>query len=45
MENGQIQSLGFTGAFAGLWVWDLTGHGHHADFDDTTYSTHDGHGI
>jgi xylan 1,4-beta-xylosidase len=45
MENGQIQSLGFTGAFAGLWVWDLTGHGHHADFDDATYSTHDGHGM
>ncbi|SRR5216683_1550086 len=43
MENGQIQSLGFTGAFVGLWVWDLTGHGHHADFDDATYSTHDGH--
>jgi xylan 1,4-beta-xylosidase len=43
MENGQIQSLGFTGAFVGLWVWDLTGHGHYADFDDATYSTHDGY--
>jgi xylan 1,4-beta-xylosidase len=45
MENGQIQSLGFTGAFVGLWVWDLTGHGHHADFDDATYRAHDGYGM
>lgn len=22
----------FTGAFAGLWVWDLSGHGHPAGF-------------
>jgi beta-xylosidase len=37
-DAGQIRVLGFTGAFVGLWVWDLTGHGHYADFDDTTYS-------
>ncbi|WP_328416906.1 beta-xylosidase family glycoside hydrolase [Streptomyces violaceus] len=28
-----IRTLGFTGAFAGLWAWDVTGGGHHADFD------------
>jgi hypothetical protein len=26
------------GAFVGLWVWDPTGHGHRADFDDATYT-------
>lgn len=36
--SGQVRALGFTGAFVGLWVWDLTGHGHHADFDDATYT-------
>jgi xylan 1,4-beta-xylosidase len=36
-DQGQIRVLGFTGAFVGLWVWDLTGQGHHADFDDTAY--------
>jgi xylan 1,4-beta-xylosidase len=36
--DGQVRALGFTGAFVGLWVWDLTGHGHHADFDDATYT-------
>jgi xylan 1,4-beta-xylosidase len=37
-DDGQIRSLGFTGAFVGLWVWDLTGACHHADFDDATYA-------
>ncbi|GGV88407.1 family 43 glycosylhydrolase [Streptomyces massasporeus] len=37
IEDGQIRALGFTGAFAGLWAWDLTGSGHHADFDEVTY--------
>ncbi|MFJ7176094.1 family 43 glycosylhydrolase [Streptomyces massasporeus] len=37
IEDGLIRSLGFTGAFAGLWAWDLTGGGHHADFDEVTY--------
>ncbi|MEU2912864.1 hypothetical protein ACFYM3_28550 [Streptomyces massasporeus] len=37
IEDGLIRPLGFTGAFAGLWAWDLTGGGHHADFDEVTY--------
>ncbi|MFJ8716328.1 hypothetical protein ACIRD9_24620 [Streptomyces violaceus] len=37
VEDGQIRALGFTGAFAGLWAWDLTGGGHHADFDEVRY--------
>jgi xylan 1,4-beta-xylosidase len=37
-DDGRIRALGFTGAFAGMWVWDLTGHRHHADFDDATYT-------
>jgi xylan 1,4-beta-xylosidase len=46
-DAGQIRALGFTGTFVGLWVWDLTGHGHHADFDDATYipSTPHRHGV
>jgi xylan 1,4-beta-xylosidase len=36
-DGGHIRALGFTGAFVGLWVWDLTGNGHHADFEDTNY--------
>ncbi|MBB6417902.1 hypothetical protein [Streptomyces sp. AK010] len=28
IEDGRIRSLGSTGAFAGLWAWDLTGGGH-----------------
>nr|WP_298558071.1 hypothetical protein [uncultured Streptomyces sp.] len=39
IEDGQIRSVGFTGAFAGPWAWDLTGGGHHADFDEVTYRT------
>jgi xylan 1,4-beta-xylosidase len=38
-DGDQIRALGFTGAFVGMWVWDLNGHGHHADFDRATYST------
>jgi xylan 1,4-beta-xylosidase len=37
MEGGQICVLGFTGAFVGLWAWDLTGGGLPADFDEATY--------
>jgi xylan 1,4-beta-xylosidase len=36
-EDGAIRSLGFTGAFLGLWAWDLTGGGHAADFDQASY--------
>lgn len=36
-ENGQIRALGFTGAFVGLWAWDLTGGGLAADFDETAW--------
>lgn len=39
MEDGGIRTLGFTGAFVGLWVWDLTGAGLHADFTETHYRT------
>ncbi|SDC55192.1 family 43 glycosylhydrolase [Streptomyces prasinopilosus] len=39
-ENGQIRSLGFTGAFVGLWSWDLTGGGLPADFDEATWHAH-----
>jgi xylan 1,4-beta-xylosidase len=38
-DGDQIGALGFTGAFVGLWVWDLTGHGHFADFATTAYTT------
>jgi xylan 1,4-beta-xylosidase len=34
--------MGFTGAFVGLWTWDLTGHGLPADYDETTFRTRDG---
>ncbi|MFC8447459.1 glycoside hydrolase family 43 protein [Kitasatospora sp. NPDC057223] len=37
-DGDRIRALGFTGAFAGLWVWDLNGHGHHADFRDADYA-------
>lgn len=37
--DGRIRSLGFTGAFAGLWAWDLTGHGLPADFDEVVLRT------
>lgn len=37
-DDGAIRALGFTGAFVGLWVWDLTGGGHPADFDDAGYT-------
>jgi beta-xylosidase len=33
------RDLAHTGAFVGLWVWDLTGHGHPADFDAATFTT------
>ncbi|WTS58136.1 family 43 glycosylhydrolase [Streptomyces sp. NBC_00101] len=37
IHGGQIRAMGFTGAFVGLWVWDLSGHGHHADYDQATF--------
>ena len=39
-ENNQIRALGFTGAFVGLWVWDLNGHGHNADITHAIYTTY-----
>jgi xylan 1,4-beta-xylosidase len=39
VDQNQIRVMGFTGAFVGLWVWDLTGQGHPADFDDAVYRT------
>ncbi|SFF28866.1 family 43 glycosylhydrolase [Streptomyces mirabilis] len=39
MEGDRIRALGFTGAFVGLWAWDLTGGGLPADFDEATYRT------
>jgi xylan 1,4-beta-xylosidase len=39
VDQGQVAVMGFTGAFVGLWVWDLYGRGHPADFDDTRYFT------
>ena len=36
-EGGGIRTLGFTGAFLGLWAWDLGGGRHPADFDDAVY--------
>ncbi|WP_055585401.1 family 43 glycosylhydrolase [Streptacidiphilus griseoplanus] len=36
-DGGEIRALGFTGAFVGLWAWDLAGGGHPADFDQATY--------
>ncbi|MFJ9554278.1 family 43 glycosylhydrolase [Nocardiopsis sp. NPDC101807] len=37
IEDGGLRTMGFTGAFVGLWVWDLGGQGLHADFDEATY--------
>jgi xylan 1,4-beta-xylosidase len=45
LDADEIRVLGFTGAFVGMWVWDLTGHGHHADFDDAAYRTHAAGGV
>ena len=36
-DGRRIALSGFTGAFLGLWVHDLTGTGCHADFDHATY--------
>ncbi|MEZ3182707.1 hypothetical protein KYY02_29825 [Streptomyces pimonensis] len=36
-EDGRIRALGLTGAFAGLWAWDLTGGGLPADFDEAAW--------
>jgi xylan 1,4-beta-xylosidase len=35
-------TLGFTGAFVGICAQDLTGHGHHADFDFFEYKELEG---
>ncbi|MFD5625006.1 family 43 glycosylhydrolase [Streptomyces sp. NPDC127072] len=37
MEGGRIRAMGFTGAFVGLWSWDLSGAGAPADFDEAVY--------
>ncbi|MFI6333519.1 family 43 glycosylhydrolase [Streptomyces sp. NPDC050535] len=37
MEGGRIRAMGFTGAFVGLWSWDLSGAGRPADFDEAAY--------
>ncbi|WP_051367199.1 family 43 glycosylhydrolase [Hamadaea tsunoensis] len=39
ITGADVRTLAFTGAFAGLWVWDLTGGGHPADFADAAYRT------
>ena len=39
VHDGQTSALGFTGAFVGLWVWDLTGGGLPAEFGDLAYRT------
>jgi xylan 1,4-beta-xylosidase len=39
IEGGQIRAMGFTGAFVGLWAWDLTGRGLPADFDEAAFRT------
>jgi xylan 1,4-beta-xylosidase len=36
-DGDRIRSMGFTGAFVGVWVWDLTGGGLPADVDRATY--------
>ena len=36
-HDGRTEVMGFTGAFVGLWVWDLSGAGHPATFSATTY--------
>lgn len=36
--DGQIRSMGFTGALVGLWAWDLDGRGDPADFDEACYT-------
>jgi xylan 1,4-beta-xylosidase len=39
VQHGQIRGRGFTGAFLGLWSWDLTGGGLPAGFDGAAYRT------
>ncbi|GAA3764893.1 glycoside hydrolase family 43 protein [Salinactinospora qingdaonensis] len=36
-HDGDVSAPGFTGAFLGLWVQDLTGTGRYADFDYAHY--------
>ncbi|NJQ05092.1 glycoside hydrolase family 43 protein [Streptomyces lonarensis] len=40
-DRGGLRTLGFTGAFFGLWVWDLTGAGRSADIDRAALRTCD----
>lgn len=35
--DGEPAAWGFTGALLGLWVQDIGGDGHYADFDHATY--------
>jgi xylan 1,4-beta-xylosidase len=37
LHDGRARAMGFTGAFVGLWVWDLTGGGLPATFSATAY--------
>ncbi|MFG2824171.1 family 43 glycosylhydrolase [Kitasatospora sp. NPDC048365] len=39
IEHGVIRAMGFTGAFLGLWVWDLTGGALPADFGRARYES------
>ncbi|WP_421735572.1 family 43 glycosylhydrolase [Cellulomonas sp.] len=37
LHDGRPRAMGFTGAFVGLWAWDLTGAGHPATFTKVSY--------
>ncbi|MGW0857594.1 family 43 glycosylhydrolase [Streptomyces sp. NPDC002690] len=37
VQDGQVRAMGFTGAFVGMWVWDLSGQGRYADYDRATF--------
>ncbi len=37
LHDGRPRAMGFTGAFVGLWAWDLTGAGHPATFTAPSY--------
>lgn len=41
VQGGQVRAMGFTGAFVGLWVWDLAGRGRHADYDHARFTVAD----
>lgn len=37
-ETGIVRAMGFTGAFVGLWAWDLAGGGHPVEVEEATYA-------